>query len=558
MRFPSIDRLLTCCKGQSELYNFLVIHIKISFYSIDNIKPAEKKFSDILLEKSSLKTIELSEKIINDKNFAHMKSFFWDDSSNHNHHYKKNDSFEIYPQQVLNNMINLIEHFYKIIYNKNNLITFIDNPEINIENIIENCFSYDVLLDITEILATNNSRTVTFEFISNKINEILQEYFKPLCNNYYSNERPLYDNNSATDDDNISFKKELNTFEMKDFINNKNLRAKDLFIIELNLLELCEKVETFNKILIYDKDKYKDVLKDLKTKLISSKYKDISINIKISLYFLPEIEDIFSEQTKEEIPIDNDVIFTVENDNKSQYYFNDNYLSKKIPSYIKYHNQDYFITISKKQKSYLHSVINSFTSLQSLIQLETIRFMHNNTHANKKIDYSQIYELLNKVNIKYFRNFKMNFKVCNRNEILNYIGLDGEVYSVSSLLNTDKYSYIMCFEKLSDKIYKDFTNHCLINMDNKIFNENSYNIPIWIMFTISNYRETDLKKRKFSVDDFRENEVLIEIKYIDETFFNEYSQQGILQKKIEDIMDFYIKSIDKKALINMTMLETDN
>jgi hypothetical protein len=544
LRFPGVDRVLTCCKCQSESSNLLVIHLKFAFYSIDKVKSNERKFSEILLEKSSLKTLEFKDDESGLKNFSHTKSFFWDDNKGPNieHQYQKNEIFEIYPIQVLNHMIGLIDNFYRIIYNKNNLITFIENPECNINEILANCFSYSVNFDITDILAIRDNRTITFDFICNKINETLQDFFNPITGNYYCNDRinveinnPINDNDEA-----LSIKKDP-IIELKDFIIQRNLKAKDLFIMELLIVEQSQE-ETITNLIIYNKEHFSETIKKINKKIINN---ETIINLRINVFFLPEIEDIFTELTKEELPVENSEIITIETNKSSQYYYNDNNISKIIPSYVKYHNEDYFITISKKQKSYLHSVINSLTSLQAIVQLEALRFSYN--MGNKKIDFIKVYDMLNKINSKYIRSIRMNFKVTNRFEIVNYIGLEEEVYSINNLTGSDRFNYLFNFECFSEAIYKDFVGFCLVSLDNNIFIEGVYSIPLWLMFSINitNNRD-DSKRRKLSIDE-KDNEIFVDVRYIDETFFNHSVDRDSLQKRVRDMMEYYIKSIDKKV-----------
>jgi hypothetical protein len=532
----------------------LVIHLKLYFYSIDNIKPTEKKFSEILSEKSSLKTLELE----NSNEFLNLntKTYFWDDNKNYldDKPYIKNDIFEIYPSQVLNNMLNLIEHFYKIIYNKNNMITYIDNGEGNIESIIAECCSFGLSLEITDILNVKNNNTLCFNLIFNKIVNILEEQFKPLYQNFYCNEK--LDNESLKSDighEETETVKDKDSYliEMKHIIHNKNMKAKDLFIIELTIVELFSNGSEVNhKVLLYEKDKFNETLLEINKKLTTPGGEGLSsVNFKLTVFFLPEIEDIFTELTKEEIPIDNSKLYSIENGESVQFYNNDNYLSKIIPSYIKYHNQDYFISINIKQKTYLHRLIDSLTSLQNIIVLENLRYAINVGGNSQKPDYLLIYDYFNKINTAYLTTCKLTFKVSNKPEIINYMGDEGEVV-LASALNSDRYIFIVAFENFKDNLYKDFVKFCLSNTDNNIFKPEDYMVPIWLIFTVSNNKEADNRKRKYSVEEFRDTELTLEIKFYEESFFNGLKSKDIIIDKIKEMMTYYIETLDKKVIAN--------
>jgi hypothetical protein len=565
IRFPSIERLLTCCKNQSELNKSLVIHIFVYFYSIDNINTTEKKFAEILSEKSSLKTLELESGNEFLMQNLSSKTYFWDDNKNFNFDdrtYLKNDIFEIYPLQVLNNMLNLIEYFYGVIYNKNNMITFVENPESErIENIINQCYSFSINLDITDILKINKENTLTFEFVSNKIGQILQELFKPLCNNFYCNEIQNTESNTSNNYNQQSFEGDGNVkdkdsylIDMKHIIHNKNMRAKELFIIELNFVETNrDGTKETTKVDIYEKGLFNNTLevinKKLNTGTTSSSQGGVlsSVELVLQVSFLPEIEDIFTELTKEELPSDNVKIYSIENEKTTQFYYNDNYLSI-IPSYIKYHNQDYFISINIKQKTYLHKLIDSILSLQNIIYLESIRYNINTTGF--KPDYTIIYDYFCKINPNFLTTIKITFKVSNKSEILNFMGEEGEVFLATSLSNSDRYIFIICFESLKEAAYKDFNNFCLNNIDKKVFKAESYLIPMWIVLTVSNSKEVDNRKRKYSVEDFRETEIVLEVRYIDEVFFNIGVDKQTLAEKVKEMVCYYMATLDKKVIGN--------
>jgi hypothetical protein len=182
IRLPSIDRLLNCCKNQSGTSHQIVIHLKFYILSIERLKQTEKKFAEILSERSSLKTVQLNQienevYKLNSKNNSKMS--FWDDSTlkdgkdNQPFNYAKNEWFDMCPTVIINNLMNLIEHFYQIIYNKNNMITLIENNDGKLENILkENC-SFDSSFDINDILESMTDHLLfnIEKLIENKILE---------------------------------------------------------------------------------------------------------------------------------------------------------------------------------------------------------------------------------------------------------------------------------------------------------------------------------------------------------------------------------------------------
>jgi hypothetical protein len=118
---------------------------------------------------------------------------------------------------------------------------------------------------------------------------------------------------------------------------------------------------------------------------------------------------------------------------------------------------------------------------------------------------------------------------------------------MNNLTGSDKFNYIFNFENLNESIYKEFVSFCLVNLDNNVFCDGLYAIPLWLIFTISiSCNRDESKRRKVSIEE-RENEIFVDVKYIDEMFFNSGVKRHALQTKVREIMDYYIKTIDKRV-----------
>lgn len=602
IRYPSIDKLLTCCKNQSQTSLELVIHVKFFFLSIDKLKPNEKNFAEILFEKNSLKTFELKEDgIVDSKEKDHHinsvkihKMNFWDDnqkknsfeikessapnspiltqrkSSNFNStanpfNYTKNEWFENNPIDIFNNMIDFIEDFYEIIYNKNNMITYIENSEGDLDEILETACSYTVQIDITDLISTNVTQmntgltNLSIEFIWKKLHEIFTQNLKLLSKNYYSNERITKTNDIESDNTNsLNDDNDLKAGDGKNndgnLINATYEKVKDLFLIELNISESLNGDVHSYPVNVNDKEKFKELIKEIYSNQLKYKSGSIfnsNINLTLKIYFVPEIEDIYSDVNIDEIREDNLHITSINMEDYSIYYYDFDALSKMVPAYIEYHNRNYFISISKKQKSHIKNIYSKLTSLQNIVQLEMIRHSYNLSNERNKIDYLKIYELLNTIHLSYFHCTKMSFEVVSKSKILTNFDLEENEMNLFIIKKNESRIYMIDFENNNENVFGVFKKFCYDKLENENIKEENYKIPMWLMFYLaSNIDKRDFSKRKFSIDDFKNDEICFEIRwlYIDEAYNMNVKKEEIADK-IKELIKYYIKSINKKILL---------
>ena len=199
MKFPELNRLLKCCEDQlmkhSESKSFdLFIHLKIYFLSLDKLQFNEKKFTDFLLEKSSIKTIEISKsnKELSTK-LNEIEENFWNkDFTNDKKTYGNNEIYNSSPKEIVRNFIDFIERYYEVIYYKALLISISDNYDNIIElNKLKNYASkYIIKIDISQIfLKLNKKNEGCLGFVSTKIFNIINDNFEKLnktSNLYFS------------------------------------------------------------------------------------------------------------------------------------------------------------------------------------------------------------------------------------------------------------------------------------------------------------------------------------------------------------------------------------
>jgi len=188
------------------------------------------------------------------------------------------------------------------------------------------------------------------KFICKKLRDILVEYFKPLTSNFYSNEKISGLNDSESDITNsITDESEKNAFY------NTYDKVKDLFIIQLNFIHSVNGDVNIYPVQLNEMEKFRDIMKEIKNK--ETKYRNevfmSKINLLVKIYFVPEIEDIYTEININEIHEDNLHLSSVSLDNYSLYFCDYDNLSKMVPCYIEYHDQEYFISISKKQRNFI-------------------------------------------------------------------------------------------------------------------------------------------------------------------------------------------------------------
>lgn len=594
IRFPSIDKLLTCCKNQSRNSHDLVIHIKFYIISIEKLKQSVTKFAEILSEKASLKTLEFfDESEFSGKNTSSYSSF-WDDNNSEisleseNKFYSRNEIFDIYPNQILGNMLFIIDELYKLMYHKNNLMTYIENYEGDLYNVLSNCLKYSINLNITDLfncemklfmnnnhinnscnLVGNNNKInffnksphinrgthsknnccFKFEFIQRKIYEILNEHFKYLTCNFYCNEKinlnNLVDSGSETNNtNNNSFTNENEIDKMNSSTNliyNFNSaatleKAKDLFIIELDLIQNFNGFsETSSNILLNDKEKYRDVIRDLCMRVKNLEIDEsFSISLELKIYFIPDIEDIYSEMNFEQLSQDNYKMSCINLDNYSLYFHNTDNLSVMVPTFIKMQSNDYYVCINKKQKNFIRDIINSINSLIYLQQLENLRFSYNCGLIQDGLDYDKILEKMNMINTKNILSRNYLMRTCDKISTLNLLEKEEMAKNLIRLKDfkninkttRDYIVYMFDFEFSNDIQIQNFNNYILEKFQKQREEKNNYKIPLWMTFSLPNYSESNRKNSRFySIEKYSEDEYIsLEIKILNTEFLHDNNE----------------------------------
>ena len=75
--------------------------------------------------------------------------------------------------------------------------------------------------------------------------------------------------------------------------------------------------------------------------------------------------------------------------------------------------------------------------------------------------------------------------------------------------------YLLDFENNNETVFLSFKKYCYEKLENKNFKEEYYKIPMWLMFyQASSADKGEFCHRKFSIDDYKDDEICFEIKWI--------------------------------------------
>ena len=439
MKFPELNRLLKCCEDQlmkhSESKSFdLFIHLKIYFLSLDKLQFNEKKFTDFLLEKSSIKTIEISKsnKELSTK-LNEIEENFWNkDFTNDKKTYGNNEIYNSSPKEIVRNFIDFIERYYEVIYYKALLISISDNYDNIIElNKLKNYASkYIIKIDISQIfLKLNKKNEGCLGFVSTKIFNIINDNFEKLnktSNLYFS--RSIREEKYSNPESNTSYTEDKEKYLQLTFDKEQtayNLKKKNIFFIEFKISENCDNenkidlnLNSINSVLIEIYNKVKN-LKDNDRQLLS-------VNILMKIYTIPEICDMYSEKYVDEylsknckpnnLNFDIDYLQFYEVNSLANNKYNTGESENLIPLYIQSPNKNYYILISDHHKKYFNKIFNTFKSLENLIFLEDLRIIENTSSKTKNLNYYKIDELVSTIESDNFTEDSCEFPVIDKDE----------------------------------------------------------------------------------------------------------------------------------------------
>jgi hypothetical protein len=185
----------------------------------------------------------------------------------------------------------------------------------------------------------------------------------------------------------------------------------------------------------------------------------------------------------------------------SIYYYDYNEISRHIPAFIEYYNkekdQDYFVTISRKQTKWIEGLYSSLVNIRNIIKAEDIRHEYN-SGLRSQIKFNEVFDVLTEV--KTFEKFNIKLKVFSRNEILK------QLESEKNLIFIKKKGtrvYMFEFQRAGDQ-FDNFMKFCNENIERQMYKDENYKIPLWIMF-VSNENLHHFGDIKLSQDSKTEN-----------------------------------------------------
>jgi hypothetical protein len=220
-----------------------------------------------------------------------------------------------------------------------------------------------------------------------------------------------------------------------------------------------------------------------------------------------------------------------------------------VPAFIKVQNNDYYVSINKKQKNFIRDIYNNIHSLKVLNQLENIRITYNYGIINEKLDYDKIYEKINMINAKNYssrifiiRTFDKIYMI----KLLKDEEAKKNLINVKDIKNYNKLSkenivYMFDFENTLDMNILDFKKFIFEGYEKYITEKISNKIPIWLTFSFRNYQEPQRKyshyyrkrSEKYSEDEFIQFEIRI--------LYNEFLYDNNDNNTKNAIEEVYIK-----------------
>jgi hypothetical protein len=445
IKFPNLNRLLECCNNQLKSKQCIdsidiYIHLKVFLLSLDKFNFNEKKFTEFLKEKMSIKTIDIS---ASNKDFSiELKNFeenFWNkELSTSTKGYTNNQIFNTSPDEILKNLMEFVEKYYEVIYYKTLLISISDNSDnlLELNSLKKYSTAYLIKYDLTQVfLSLNKEYGLSIDFISNKVSNIISENFEKLnktSNLFYSRCDKSYKRSNPNS--NSSFIEDVDITKITSSLykkhNEYHNKKKNLFLLEFKLLENCDGEHKVDLNLQNLSNIFKEIYYKVKN-LNEEGRENLSVNILMKVYTVPEISDMYSEKYVDEnlsknckltsITFEKDYLQFYDINSFGNKMFNNEQLERTIPLYIQSLNKDYYVLISEKHKEFMNRVFKSLKSMENLMFLEDLRISENTSLRNENLDYYRINDFVSSIDNEHFIEGNYDFTVIDQDKFFKYL-----------------------------------------------------------------------------------------------------------------------------------------
>ncbi len=506
--FPSKNLLL---QNTIDLNKNSVLTIKFYYITIDSLKQMDNEFYEELLNKkelSSFKTENISKEVLSLLNEYNEHNNYLKPNSNISelkNIIKDNEIFELNIDDFLNNLYTHINYHVILVKKYNFLIHYLLNEKEKIEDILKELYYFEIKYPLTNILKKSE---YGFDFILNKMDEMIKNFFIQVYYNYYTNEFPENEEYDSTIEDfNMSFLKNPSKVQQK----------KYYFIMEL-FLEVNEEKFPF----IIEKDwSFKLFLEKINFK------GEEDINLDITYYFIPDYKDFFTDIGKNKY----DITTIINRDEYSIYFYNENNeIQKQSPLYFESKKEEYFFEINKSIKLFMNRIIRQLTSFKTINEIEKLRKEINSTQlTNEELNakVNKGYSMIGLIQNKHFVKERRSFSIVSNADLVNYINL----FSI-------KYSDFFVFDFINDKLeeIKKIRKVCLETKDIDCTPE-LYKIPFWMKFILL-YDEKNIRT------------ITIDVKWLYITKENTIDINNDLKKLIFNIIAIKLTEINKRMMID--------
>ena len=534
------DKVLSQLTNENNQLQDITVELNFYYITIDALKELNKTFSDILVEKESLKTIDKNTTLIleeasnqpqmsqaqeNTSIEINSKTYWNTNISNKKDITKQiidNNIFKTSFSSFFSSLNEYIDFFIKLIIRYNNLISYITFQDTEISSILKDCYSFKITYPLSMILEKVQPN---YDFVLYKLQQIASTYFIPLGDNYYCNDKPFADDPDSNADEDGSMS--------QIFTNNNLLVGKYYYIMEIYVV--INDVKHPMTAPQNDNDTFKAFIEK------RGYTGEETIHLEITYYFIPLPDDVFNEVLKAKY-VNESLTMSIINKNNYSIHFqnseNSEGISEQIPVYIESEKEEYYFTINPKHKKTILNFEKNLMSLKHILDIEMIRDQINSQTDKEKVNVliNKGYELMKGIQNKFYYIEKRRFNIITNEKVNDYL-------KYITIKENENYSFDFINDPLCQKFSKEMRN----KIDLQYRMSDTYKLPLWFRVSFN----TNFERRRGSLDLSSNEEIFVEIKWIRLLDSNAMSLIKEISEELFNIVEEKVILINQRIMLDI-------